>query len=183
MTRNDAWKVLNEYTKSESLVKHALAVEAAMRAYAKKYGGDEERWSIAGLLHDFDYEMYPSVEQHAVEGARILRERGFPADIVRAVESHSDYTGVKRESQMEKALFAVDELTGLIAAVALVRPSKSVMDVDVRSVRRKWRDKAFARGVSREDIERGVEELGVDMEEHIDFVVKAMQEVAPTIGL
>ncbi|MSQ14510.1 MAG: HDIG domain-containing protein [Dehalococcoidia bacterium] len=183
MLREDAWNILNEYTKSESLLKHALAVEAAMKAYAQKYGGDEERWGVAGLLHDFDYEMYPTVEQHAMEGARILKEKDFPEDIVRAILSHSDYTGVTRESAMEKALYAVDELTGLIAAVALVRPSKSVSDVDLRSVKRKWRDKAFARGVSREDIERGAEELGIDLDQHIGDVIKAMQDAAPSIGL
>ncbi len=183
MLREDAWNILNEYTKSEGLIKHALAVEVAMKAFAKKYGGDEERWGVAGLLHDFDYEAYPAPEQHAVEGAKILKERGFPHDIVRAVESHSDYTGVPRETLMEKALYAVDELTGLVAAVALVRPSKSVADVDVRAVRRKWKDKAFARGVNRDDIERGAEELGVDLDEHIDAVIKAMQDAAPSIGL
>ncbi len=183
MLREDAWNILNEYTKLESLIKHALAVEIAMKAFAGKYGGDEERWGVAGLLHDFDYEMYPSTEQHAVEGARILKDKGFPDDIVRAVESHSDYTGVQRESLMEKALYAVDELTGLIAAVALVRPSKSVVDVDVRAVKRKWKDKAFARGVNRDDIERGAQELGVDLDEHIADVIKAMQDAAPSIGL
>ncbi len=183
MLREDAWNILNEYTKSESLIKHALAVEVAMKAYAEKYGGDKERWGVAGLLHDFDYEMYPTIEQHAVEGARILKEKDFPEDIVRAVLSHSDYTGVARESTMEKALYAVDELTGLIAAVALVRPSKSVSDVDLRSVKRKWKDKAFARGVSREDIERGAQELGIDLDQHIGDVIKAMQDAAPSIGL
>ena len=183
MDREQAWMILTEHTKSDSLIKHGLAVEAAMRTYAKNHGGNEETWGIAGLLHDFDYEMYPSLEQHAVEGAKILKERGCPEEIVQAVLSHSDHTGVERSTAMERALYAVDELTGLIAAVALVRPSKSVLDVDVGAVKRKWRDKAFARGVSREDITKGAQELGVEMDQHIGFVIEAMKSIAPQLGL
>ena len=182
-TRDDAWKLLNEFIKADSLVKHGLAVEAAMRAYARQYGEDPELWGMAGMLHDFDYEQFPEVERHAREGARILRERGFPAEVVWAVESHNDATGVPRTHLMDKALFAVDELTGLVTATALVRPTKSIHDVDARAVQRKMKDKAFARAVSREDIHQGLEELGVDIDEHFSFVIAAMQGVARDLGL
>ncbi len=182
-TRADAWSVLNEFTKTDSLVKHGLAVEAAMRAYARKYGEDTESWGMAGMLHDFDYEQYPSVEQHGKEGARILRERGFPEEVAYAVESHNDATGVPRAHLMDRALFAIDELTGLITATALVRPSKSIHDVDAKAVQRKMKDKAFARAVSREDIHQGLQELGVDIDGHFSFVIGAMQAIAVDLGL
>jgi putative nucleotidyltransferase with HDIG domain len=179
---------MQEYTASDSLRKHMLAVEAAMRAYAQKLGEDIERWGIAGLLHDFDYERYPNAahspsDEHPSEGVRVLRSRGYPDDVVRAILGHATYTGVPRESLMAKALFAVDELTGLITATALVKPSRSVRDVDARSVRKKMKDKAFARGVSREDITLGAAELSVDLDEHIAFVVAAMQSEAEALGL
>lgn len=183
MNRDDAWKLLTEYTKSESLRKHALAVEAAMRAYARKFGEDEEKWGIVGLIHDFDYEQHPTPEEHPLVGARILEERGWPEDIIRAVKSHAEYLGVPCETPLEKALFAVDELTGLIVAVALVRPSKSIMDVTVKSVKKKWKSKRFAAGVDRKHIERGVKALGVELNEHIAVVLSAMQGIAEELGL
>ena len=183
MNRSDAWELLCEYTKSENLRKHALAVEAAMRAYARKYGEDEEEWGIVGLLHDFDYERWPEAPEHAAKGAEILAEKGYPEHVVRAVKSHADYLGVPRETNMEKALFAADELTGFVVAVALVRPSKSVRDVKVKSVKKKLKEKAFAAAVSREDIRQGAEELGVELDEHIQTVVEAMQGIADELGL
>lgn len=183
MDRQQAWELLCEYTQSENLRKHALAVEAAMRAYARRFGEDEEPWGIVGLIHDFDYEKYPTAENHAYRGAEILRERGWPDEIVRAVLSHASYTGVTRDSLMEKALFAVDELTGLIAAVALVRPSKSVKDATVKSVKKKWKDKAFAAGVNRADVEEGAADLGIELSEHIAVVLEAMQGIADELGL
>jgi putative nucleotidyltransferase with HDIG domain len=183
MNRQQAWDLLCEYTQSENLRKHALAVEAAMRAYARRFGEDEESWGVVGLIHDFDYEKYPTAENHAYRGAEILRQRGWPDVIVRAVLSHASYTGVTRDSLMEKALFAVDELTGLITAVALVRPSKSVRDVTVKSVRKKWKDKAFAAGANRADIETGAADLGVELGEHIAVVLAAMQDIADELGL
>lgn len=183
MNRSDAWDLLCEFTENDSLRKHALAVEAAMRHFARKHGEDEEKWSIAGLLHDFDYEQHPTLEEHPFVGANILRERGWPEEIVRAVLSHGDHTGVSRDSLMEKTLFAVDELTGLITAVALVRPSKSILDVEPSSVRKKMKDKAFARSVNREDIVKGAQELGTDLNAHIGEVIKAMQSIADELGL
>ena len=183
VTREDAWKLLNEFTKNKNLIRHALAVEAAMRAYARKFGEDEEKWAIVGLLHDFDYEQHPTPEDHPFVGAQILREGGWPEEIVRAVLAHADHTGVERKTLLEKAIFAVDELTGLIVAVALVRPSKSILDVKVSSVRKKWKDKSFAAGVKREDIERGAKELGVPLEEHIAIVLEAMKGIAEELGL
>ncbi|HEY8475975.1 MAG TPA: HDIG domain-containing metalloprotein [Chloroflexota bacterium] len=183
MTRDEAYALLQEYVKGESLLKHMLAVEAAMRAYARKYGEDEERWGIAGLLHDFDWEIHPTLDQHPQDGAPILESRGVPGDIIRAILSHAHHTGVPRESLMEKALFACDELTGFIAACVYVRPSRSIFDLDARSVRKKMKDKAFARAVSREDIVQGAQELGVDLDEHIDFVIQAMRGVADELGL
>jgi putative nucleotidyltransferase with HDIG domain len=187
-SRADALALMQEYTASDSLRKHMLAVEAAMRAYAQKLGEDVERWGIAGLLHDFDYERYPNAahsptDEHPSEGVSVLRSRGYPDDILRAILGHATYTGVPRESLMAKTLFAVDELTGLITATALVKPSRSVRDVDARSVRKKMKDKAFARGVSREDITLGAAELSVDLDEHIAFVVAAMQSEAEALGL
>jgi len=183
MNRQDAWALLTEFTKNPNLIKHALAVEAAMRAYARKFGEDEEKWGIVGLIHDFDYEQHPSLEEHPFAGAKILEERGWPKDIIKAVLAHADHTGVKRESLMEKALFAVDELTGLIVAVALVRPTKSILDVTVESVKKKWKEKSFAAGVKREDIERGAQELGVPLDEHIGVVLEAMKGIASELGL
>jgi putative nucleotidyltransferase with HDIG domain len=187
-SRAAALALMQEYTASDSLRKHMLAVEAAMRAYAEKLGEDKERWGIAGLLHDFDYERYPNAahsptDEHPSEGVRVLRSRGYPDDVLQAILGHATYTGVPRESVMAKALFAVDELTGLITATALVKPSRSVRDVDARSVRKKMKDKAFARGVSREDIMLGAAELSVDLDEHIAFVVAAMQGDAEALGL
>ncbi len=176
-------ELLKKYTKSDSLIKHALAVEASMRAYANKYGEDEDKWGIVGLIHDFDYEEKPDPKDHPIRGSEILREEGYPEDIIYAILSHAQYLNLERKSPMDKALFAVDELTGLITAVALVRPSRSVMDVKVSSVKKKMKAKAFAAGVSREDIKEGAEELGVDLDEHIDFVIKAMQGVADQLGL
>ena len=187
-TRDDALALVHEYTASDSLRKHMLAVEAAMRAYAEKSGDDVERWGLAGLIHDFDYERFPNdahsaTEEHPAEGVRILRERGWPEDILEAILGHAQYSGVPRVTSMAKTLFAVDELTGLITATALVRPSKSVHEVEARSVRKKMKDKAFARGVNREDVLTGAQELGVDLDEHIAFVITAMRGAAESIGL
>ena len=185
-TREDAFQLVTEFTKNPNLIKHMLAVEAAMRAYARRFGEDEELWATVGLVHDFDYEENPdlSVEGHPVTGSKILRERGWPEEIVRAVLSHaSEYTGVPRETQMEKALYAVDELTGLIIAVALVRPSKSIHDVKLRSVRKKWKDKAFAAGVDRQEVETAADDLGVELWEHVGIVLEAMQGIAGDLGL
>ena len=183
MDRNDAWALLCEFTASEGLRKHGLAVEATMRHFAGRAGADEDLWAIVGLLHDFDYEQNPTVETHAFAGARVLRERGWPEAIARAVESHSDHTGVPRESEMEKTLFAVDELAGFVTAVALVKPNKSVREVDVASVRKKMKDKAFARAVSREEIIAGAAALGVDLDDHIAAVIEAMKGAADVLGL
>ena len=183
VTRDEAMKVLREFTKNENLIKHALAVEAAMRAYARKFGQDEELWGIAGLLHDFDYEKYPNPGEHAIKGAQILAERGFPEEIVNAVRAHANYPEYPPQTLMEKTLFAVDELTGFIVAVALVMPSKKLAEVKVSSVRKKMKDKSFARKVSREDIIKGAEMIGVDLEEHIKTVLEAMQGIADQLGL
>ncbi|HSR52021.1 MAG TPA: HDIG domain-containing protein [Acidobacteriota bacterium] len=182
-SREEAWQLLTEYTKNPSLIKHALAVEAGMRAYARKFGADEEKWGVVGLLHDFDYEQNPSLEDHPFVGCRILEEKGYPDDIVHAIKSHANHTGVPRQSKMDKSLFAVDELSGLITAVALVRPSKKIADVKIKSVKKKIKDKAFARSVSREDIRQGVDELGVDMNEHIAFLLEAMTGIAQDLEL
>ena len=187
-TRAEAMALMHEYTASESLRKHMLAVEAAMRAYAGKFGEDPERWGLAGLIHDFDYERYPNAthsatEEHPAHGVRVLRERGWPDDILQAILGHATYCGVSRETAMAKALFAVDELTGLVTATALVRPSKSLHEVDARSVRKKMKDKAFARGVNRDDVFLGAQELGVDLDAHIQFVIEAMRERASDLGL
>jgi putative nucleotidyltransferase with HDIG domain len=177
------WKLLVEFTQSESLRKHALAVEACMRAYARKLSADEELWGAVGLLHDFDYEKYPSLEDHPYRGNEILKERGYPEEIRRAIMSHADYTGVTRETPLEKALFACDELAGLITATALVKPGKSLAEVDGNSVRKKMKDKAFARSVSRDDIVNGAAGLGVELDEHILFCVEAMKGIAAELGL
>jgi putative nucleotidyltransferase with HDIG domain len=183
LTRDSVLALLHEYTKSENLRKHALAVETSMRAYARKYGEDEEKWGIVGLIHDFDYEMYPSAPDHPSKGSEILRERGFPEDIRRAILGHADYMNVPRDTLMAKSLYACDELCGLITAVALVRPSRKLADVEVSSVRKKMKDKAFARSVNREDIERGAAELGVDLNGHIQVVLDAMKAIAAQLGL
>jgi predicted hydrolase (HD superfamily) len=187
-SRADTLALMHEYTASESLRKHMLAVEGAMRAYARKFGEDEERWGITGLIHDFDYERFPNnahspTEEHPSEGVRILEAKGYPDDILRAILGHAHYTNTPRDSLMAKTLFAVDELTGLITATALVRPSKSVHEVDAKSVRKKMKDKAFARGVSRDDVISGASELGVDLDEHINFVIAAMQARSADLGL
>src|SRR5438477_5373398 len=181
--RQSAWCLLTEFTQSESLRKHALAVEACMRAYARKFSADEELWGVVGLLHDFAYEKYPSLEDHPYKGNEILKERGYSEQIRNAIMSHAQYTGVLRVSPMEKALFACDELAGFITAVALVKPGKSLAEVDAKSVRKKMKDKAFARSVNRQDIVTGAAELGVDLEEHIAFCVDAMKVIAGELGL
>lgn len=183
MTRDEAWQLLCEYTKSENLRKHALAVEACVRAYARKFGEDEEKWAVTALLHDFDYEIHPEAPDHPVKGEAILAERGVSEEIRRAILSHATYTGVPRQSLLEKTLFACDELAGFIIAVALVKPNRSLAEVDARSVRKKMKDKAFARSVNREDIVQGAQELGVDLDEHIEFCARAMQERAAELGL
>ena len=182
-TREEAWALLNEFTKNPGLVKHGLGVESAMRAYALKYDGDPATWGIVGLLHDYDYERYPEVGEHAIKGAAILKERGWPEEIWYAVLSHADYANAPRTTPMQKVLYAVDELVGFVAAVALVRPTKSVSEVDVNSVKKKFKDKAFARGVHREQIFAGAEQLGVDLDQHIQTVIDAMKSNAAALGL
>jgi predicted hydrolase (HD superfamily) len=187
-TRADALTIVHEFTQSDSLRKHMLSVEAAMRAYAAKFGEDPERWGLAGLVHDFDYERYPNAahsptDEHPAWGVGHLRSLGWPDDILEAILGHAQYSGVPRESLMAKTLFAVDELAGLVTATALVRPSRSVLEVEARSVRKKMKDKAFARGVSREDVVEGARALGVDLDEHIQLVLAAMQAVAGSLGL
>jgi putative nucleotidyltransferase with HDIG domain len=181
--RDDAWRLLTEYTKSESLLKHALAVEAAVRGYARKFGEDEESWGLVALLHDFDYERWPSLEEHPFRGSEILRERGYPEWVIRAILSHADYSGVARESLLEKALFACDEMAGFVTAASLVRPSKSVLDLEPKSVMKRMKDKAFARGVKREDLVAGAELLGLPLEEHIGNVISFMRGEAEALGL
>jgi putative nucleotidyltransferase with HDIG domain len=188
LSRSQALALVHEYTHSDSLRKHMLAVEAAMRAYADHFAEDRERWGLAGLLHDFDYERFPNAErspdrEHPAEGVRVLRERGVPDDVLEAILGHATYTGVKRTTLMAKSLFAVDELCGLITATALVKPSRSLNDVDARSVRKKMKDKAFARGVNREDILLGAAELGAELDTHIAFVVEALRGEAAALGL
>ena len=187
-SRAETLALMHEYTASESLRKHMLSVEGAMRAYAQKFGEDEELWGTAGLIHDFDYERFPNnahspTDEHPAEGVRILESKGYPDDILQAILGHAHYTNTPRESRMAKTLFAVDELTGLITATALVRPSKSVHEVEAKSVRKKMKDKAFARGVSRDDVINGATELGVDLDEHITFVIVAMQARSAELGL
>jgi putative nucleotidyltransferase with HDIG domain len=183
LTRDQALKILHEFTKSESLRKHALAVETCVSAYARSLGEDENKWSVTALLHDFDYEMHPNAPDHPMKGEPILAERGVPEDIRRAILSHANYSGVPRETALEKTLFACDELAGFITAVSLVKPGRSVHEVDAKSVRKKMKDKAFARSVSRDDMVNGAQELGVELEQHIDFCVRAMQERAKELGL
>jgi len=184
MTRDEAWALLCEWIQNPNLRKHLLAAEAAMRAYARKFGEDEDTWGIVGLLHDLDYERHPSQEAgHPFVGIEELRRRGLPEVWTRAMLSHADYAGIPRQSQMEKTLYAVDELVGFITAVALVRPNKRLAEVDVAAVRKKMKDKAFARTVNREDIVQGAEALGVPLDEHIAFVITALQQIAPQLGL
>src|ERR1700682_4546395 len=181
--RDAAWGLLTEFTQSESLRKHALAVEACMRAYAAKFGENQDIWGIVGLIHDFDYEKYPTPEEHPYKGNEILKERGYSDEIRRAIMSHAEYSGVPRVTPMEKALFACDELAGFITAVALIKPGKSMAEVDTKSVRKRMKDKAFARKVNRDDIITGAAALGVDLDEHIDFCIQALQGIADKLGL
>jgi putative nucleotidyltransferase with HDIG domain len=183
MNRDGALAIVKEFVKNDNLVHHMLAVEAAMRFYAEKMGEDVEKWCVVGLLHDFDWEIHPTLEEHPQAGVSILRERGVPDDVIRGVLSHADHTGVPRESQMEKALFACDEVTGLITAVALVRPSRSLYDMEAKSVKKKWKDRAFAAGANREDIEKGAQEFGIDLWEHVQNVILAMRRIAPELEL
>ena len=186
MNRDEAWAIVTEYTASDSLRKHMLSVEAAMRAYAPRYEGDAELWGVVGLLHDFDYERFPdvAVAGHPVVGSKILRERGVSEEIIRAILSHAtEVSGVERVTIMEKTLYAVDELTGLITATALVRPNKNIADVDLSSIKKKWKNKAFAAGVDRAEIEHAAVDLGVPLDEHITVVLHAMQAIAPTLSL
>ncbi len=183
MDRATANQVVEEHVQSDSLRRHLFAVETCMRAYARREGEDEETWGVAGLLHDFDWEVCPTPESHPTFGAEILRERGFPEEIVRAVLSHGNHTGIARETTMEKALFACDELSGFVTAVALVRPTKSLSDTKISSVKRKMKDKAFAKSVSRDDMRQGAAELGVELDDLIAFVIDALKPVAPQLGL
>jgi len=183
MTRDDAMQLLTEFTKNPNLVKHALAVEAAMRAYARQFGEDEEIWGMVGLLHDFDYEMYPDPADHPFKGAEILRERGWPEEIVEAVVAHADYSGIERDTNLKKSIYAVDELTGLIVATALVRPDKKLQSVKVSSVNKKFKSKGFAASIDRDIIRRGAEELGGSLEDLIEVVLEAMQGIAEELEL
>jgi putative nucleotidyltransferase with HDIG domain len=183
MERQQALELVREFVKNENLVRHMLAVEAAMRFYAEKYGQDVEKWGLAGLLHDFDWEIHPTLEHHPQDGAPILRERGVSEEIIQAILSHADHTGVPRQTKMEKALLACDEITGLVTAVALVRPSHSLEDLQAASVKKKWKDKAFAAGANREEIARATEDFGVELWEHVDNVIHAMQRIALDLGL
>ena len=183
MDRDQALAIVQEYVKTPGLINHMLSVEACMRFYAEKQNQDVETWGLAGLLHDFDWEIHPTLEQHPVAGAPILRERGVPEVVIRAILSHGVDTGVPRESQMEKALYACDEITGLVTAVALVRPSRSLYDLTASSVKKKWKDRAFAAGANREEIAAGAQEFGVELWEHVDNVILAMRRIAPELGL
>ena len=183
MERSEALSLVREFVKNESLVRHMLSVEAAMRFYAEKLGQDVDTWGNAGLLHDFDWEIHPTLEEHPLAGAPILRQRGVPEELVRAVLSHADHTGIPRLSLMERALYACDEITGLITAVALVRPSHSLYDLEASSVKKKWKDRAFAAGANREEISKAAEEFGVDLWEHTANVIQAMRKIAPELDL
>ena len=183
MTREQAWETLCEFTKSESLRRHALAVEACVTAYARKFGEDEHTWAVTSLLHDFDWEIHPDAPDHPMKGEPILAGRGVSEEIRRAILSHANYSGVPRESMLEKALFACDELAGFITAISYVKPKRSVFEVDAASVRKKLKDKGFARSVNRDDIMNGARELGVDLDEHIAFCINAMQARADDLGL
>ena len=183
LSRDLAWGLLNGYTKGEGLLKHALAVEAAVRGYARTFGEDENAWGIVALLHDFDYERWPSLDDHPFRGAEILRERGYPEWVIRAILSHADYSGVPREALLEKTLFACDELAGFVTAASLVRPSRSVLDLEAPSVIKRMKDKAFARGVKREDLRAGADLLGLPLDQHIANVIRFMREQADALGL
>ncbi len=183
MNRQQALDIVHQYVKNENLIRHMLAVEAAMRFYAEKFGEDPELWGIVGLLHDFDWEIHPTLQEHPQAGAPILRQHGVPEEIIHAVLSHADHTGIERTTRMEKALYACDEITGLITAVALVRPSRSLSDLEVTSVKKKWKDKAFAAGANRREIEKATQEFGVDLWEHVGNVIVAMRGIAPELGL
>jgi predicted hydrolase (HD superfamily) len=183
MNRDDAWRLLNEYTASESLLKHAMGVEAAVRGYAKIFGENEDDWGIVGLLHDFDYERWPTAEDHPFRGCEILRDRGYPEWVTRAILSHADYSGVPRESRLEKTLWGCDEMAGFVTAASLVRPSKSILDLEPASVMKRMKDKAFARAVKRDDLKKGAEDLGLSLEEHIGHVIVFMRERADALGL
>jgi predicted hydrolase (HD superfamily) len=183
ITRDDAWQLLNEFTKGESLLKHALAVEAAVRGYARMFGEDDQQWGIVALLHDFDYERWPSAADHPFRGSEILRDKGYPDWVIRAILSHADYSGVPRESRLEKTLFACDEMAGFVTAAALVRPTRSVLDLEAKSVVKRMKDKAFARAVSRDDLRAGAELLGLPLEAHIANVITFMRAEADALGL
>lgn len=183
MTRDEALDLVREYVKNENLIKHMLSVEAAMRFYAEKFGEDVETWGLLGLLHDFDWEIHPTLEEHPVKGVPILRERGVDEDIIQDILSHGVGTGVPRDTLRRKALMACDEITGLITAIALVRPSRSLLDLKVKSVKKKWKDKSFAAGANRDEIEESAEEFGVELWEHVDNVIQAMRKIAPELGL
>jgi putative nucleotidyltransferase with HDIG domain len=183
LSRSDAYALMTEYTQSESLRKHMLAVEAAVRGYARLFGEDEDDWGAVALLHDFDYERYPDQENHPFRGVGILKERGYPEWVTRAILSHAEYSGVPRESKLERTLYACDEMSGFVTAAALVRPSKSVLDLEASSVVKRMKDKAFARAVSRDDLRRGAEELGIPLDQHISNVIRFMREQADALGL
>jgi putative nucleotidyltransferase with HDIG domain len=183
LSREAAWALLTEYTQNENLIKHALAVEAAVRGYARLWGEDEESWGIVALLHDFDYDRWPDLKDHPFRGAEILRERGYPDWVIHAIQSHADHTGVARETRLEHALFACDEMAGFVTAAALVRPSKSVLDLEAKSVLKRMKEKAFARAVNRDDLRRGAEEIGVPLDEHAGNVIRFMRERADELGL
>ena len=183
LSRESAWALMSEYTKSESLRKHMLAVEAAVRGYARKWGENEDEWGIVALLHDFDYERWPDQENHPFRGVEILKAQGYPEWVTRAILSHAEYSGVPRESRLEKALYACDEMSGFVTAAALVRPSKSVLDLEASSVIKRMKDKAFARAVSREDLRKGAEEIGLPLAEHVENVILFMRERADVLGL
>ena len=183
MDRNTAFDIVREYVKNENLIRHMLAVEAAMRFYAERFGADQEIWGITGILHDFDWEIHPTLEEHPQAGAVILRERGVPEEIVRAVLSHADHTGIPRQTRMEKALYACDEITGLITAVALVRPSRSLSDLEASSVKKKWKDRAFAAGANRDEIAKAAQEFDIELWEHVSNVILAMRTIASELGL
>jgi len=183
MERIEALKIVHDYVKNENLIRHMLAVEAAMRFYAGKYGEDQDIWGITGTLHDFDWEIHPTLEQHPLSGAPILRERGVPEEIIRAILSHADHTGIPRQTRMEKALYACDEITGLITAVALVRPSRSLADLEASSVKKKWKDRAFAAGANRDEIAKAAQEFDIELWEHVSNVILAMRTIAVKLGL
>src|SRR5512141_1074771 len=183
MDRNEALNIVHDYVKNENLVRHMLAVEAAMRFYAAKFGEDQDTWGITGILHDFDWEIHPTLEEHPMAGAPILRERGVPEDLIQDILSHADRTGVPRDTLRRKALYACDEITGFVTAVALVRPSRSLYDLEVSSVRKKWKDKAFAAGAERANIETATADFGVEIWEHVGNVITAMRRIAPELGL